>query len=420
MRGSIGLWVRADWRRRRASLLALTLLAGLSFAVVATAVAGARRTASSFDRLRAKTLAYDHGVVIDVPGSNPAGDSGYDDATVARIEHLPQVESAGEVISYIASLPDADWELALNVPVGGVVGSQIEHARILRGRMPAAQSDTEVAVNEATVERTGVDVGGTLTLETLTPEQRAQVVGGDRHAFDHGFLGPELQLQVVGVLRGVTDVAGRSDPILVASPNFDSSHRGRIAYSTRLLLVRRASGYTAAAFHDAVDSTVSGGRLGVFDAAVEDKPARRTVHTLGLGLVVFALIAAAVSILALNQAVSRHVAGSNPSHLALVTLGLTRGQRVRAAIATVVPAAVAGALVAGLASYAASPLMPVGLARRVEPDRGLHMDWWVAGLAAVAVVVIVIAEASIAALLTTAPPAFTLRNRGGRSLTAHG
>ena len=60
------------------------LLAGLSFAVVATAVAGARRTATSFDRLRAMTLAYDHGVAIDAPGSNPGGGTGYDDATVAR------------------------------------------------------------------------------------------------------------------------------------------------------------------------------------------------------------------------------------------------------------------------------------------------------------------------------------------------
>ena len=86
MRSSIGLWVRADWRRRRASLLALTLLAGLSFAVVAVAVAGARRTATSFERLRATTLAYDHGVAIDAPGQNPGDGRGYDDATVRRIE----------------------------------------------------------------------------------------------------------------------------------------------------------------------------------------------------------------------------------------------------------------------------------------------------------------------------------------------
>ena len=58
MRGAIGLWVRSDWRRRRASLLALTLLTSVAFGVVAAVFAGARRTASSFDRLRAVTAAY--------------------------------------------------------------------------------------------------------------------------------------------------------------------------------------------------------------------------------------------------------------------------------------------------------------------------------------------------------------------------
>ena len=401
MRSSIALWVRADWRMRRASLLALTLLAGLSFAVVATALAGARRTATSFARLRATTLAYDHGVAIDAPGSNPGGGSGYDDATVGRIERLPQVAAVGEIVSYVAAVPNTDWELSLNVPVGGVIGSQIQRDRIIRGRMPEAHSDVEVAVNEAAVRRTGVDVGGTLTLATLTPQQRIQLVGGDAHALDHGLRGPQLRVRVVGVLRGVTDVVGRSDPALVASPHFDISYRGKIAYSSRLLLVRRARGFTPAEFHDAVNNTVSGARLGVFDASDEDKPARRTIDTLGRGLVVFALVAGGVSMLALNQAVLRHVVGSNPAHPALVALGLTRAQRVRAAVTTVVPAGAGGALVAVVASYVASSLMPIGLARRVEPDPGLRMDWAVAGLAALGVVVIIVGEALVAALSTT-------------------
>ncbi|MEY2553390.1 MAG: putative transport system permease protein, partial [Ilumatobacteraceae bacterium] len=163
-----------------------------------------------------------------------------------------------------------------------------------------------------------------------------------------------------------------------------------------------------------------GAQLGVFDATVEDKPARRTIHTLGLGLVVFALVAGAVSMLALNQAVSRHVVGSNPAHHALVALGLTRAQRVRAAIATVAPAALGGALVAALASYAASPLMPVGLARRAEPDPGLRVDWPVAGLIAFAVVVVIVGEAFVAAMLATrAEHARAIRSRGSVARVSH-
>ncbi|MEY2416503.1 MAG: putative transport system permease protein, partial [Ilumatobacteraceae bacterium] len=420
MRSSIGLWVRADWRRRRVSLLALTLLTGLSFAVVAVAVAGARRTATSFERLRATTLAYDHGVAIDAPGQNPGDGRGYDDATVRRIEQLPQVAAVGQVVAYVARVPGADGELALNAPVGGVIGTQIEHDRILRGRMPAAQSDDEVALSEATAKQTGVDVGGTLTLETMTPDQRIQLMGGDVHALDHGFVGPELQLRVVGVVRGVNDLVGSSDEAAIASPHFDTSYRGRIAYSNRILLVRRASGFTPDDFHAAVDGAVGGAQLGVFDATHEDKPARRTIHTLAVGLVVFALVAGAVSTLAVNQAVSRHVVGSNPAHPALVALGLTRAQRVRAGTVTVVPAAAAGALIATVASYVASPVMPVGLARRVEPDPGLHVDWLVTGLTGLGVVVIVLGEAMIAGLSATrAEVSAPHRSRGSAARVSH-
>lgn len=415
MRSWVGLWVRADWRRRRASLLALTLLAGLSFAVVAVAVAGARRTATSFERLRATTLAYDHGVAIDAPGQNPGDGGGYDDATVRRIEQLPQVAAIGEIVTYVARVPGADWELALNAPVGGVVGTRVEHDRILRGRMPAVQSDDEVALNEVSAKVLGVDVGGALTLETMTPDQRIRLMGGDPHALDRGFVGPELRLRVVGVVRGVTDVVGSSNKSVIASPHFDTSFRGRIAYSNRILLVRRASGFTPDDFHAAVDSTVGGAQLGVFDATHEDKPARRTIHTLALALVVFALVAGAVSMLSVNQAVSRHVVGSNPEHPGLVAFGLTRAQRVRAAIVTVVPAAAAGALMATVASYVASPVMPIGLARRVEPDPGLRMDWLVAGLTAVGVIVIVVGEAMIAGLSATRADAGLRPYRSRRS-----
>src|SRR3954452_12579403 len=102
LRSAIGSWVRSDWRRRRVSLLALTLLTSIAFGVVATVFAGARRTASSFDRLRTATAAYDHGIVIDAPGTNPGHPrwDHYDAATIRRIERLPEIATAGGVVSY--------------------------------------------------------------------------------------------------------------------------------------------------------------------------------------------------------------------------------------------------------------------------------------------------------------------------------
>jgi hypothetical protein len=152
--GSVGMWVRADWRRRYLSLVALALVAGISFAVATTAFAGARRTASSFDRLRDVTRAYDNGVAIDAPGASPTGDDSYDQATVDRIRHLPQIESVGELVSYLAATPDDSWEVSIGAPTDGVLGTRIAADRVLRGRTPAADAVDEVIVNEVTVAQT--------------------------------------------------------------------------------------------------------------------------------------------------------------------------------------------------------------------------------------------------------------------------
>lgn len=414
MTGAIGLWMRADWRRRRLSLAALTLLIGIAFAFVATALAGARRTASSFDRLRAQTRAYDHGVVIDSPGaSERPGRDHYDDATVRRIRALPEISDEATVTTYVASLANADWEFGLLAPEDGRFGSLIERPRIIRGRPPDPKPADEVAINESGARQAHADVGALLDLVTLSPEQRMRIIAGDPHAFDHGALGPDLRVRVVGVYRGAADVVGRSDPTIVASPAFDHAYRGRMAYSSRTILVRRSNGTSGRALHAAVDRITSGKPLGVFDAATEDKPARQTVHTLSVGLLVFALVAAIASILAVAQAVARHVAAGEADQSVLGTLGLTRLQRMRGLLGSIAPAAVVGALVAAAGSTAASSLMPVGLARRIEPSPGLRFDPLVAGLAALSVVVIVL----VAGLLASARMTSTrhVRRRGVRA-----
>ena len=403
---SVGMWVRADWRRRSISLVALAIVAGLSFAVAVTAFAGARRTASSFDRLREETRAYDHGVVVDAPGASPTGDDSYDVATIERIRQLPQIETSGGLVIYIASIPGADWEIALNVPEDDTLGTRIAADRVLRGRMPAVDRADEVAVNEVAVQQTGVDVGSVLTLETLSPGQQRQLLLGDPTTFEHGLLGPQLRLRVVGVLRGTSDVMGRSDPTVYGTPAFDREYRGQVAYAYRILVVRRADGYGAVEFDDAVNAELSGFRLGTLDAEADNKPAERTTRTLAAGLAVFALIAGLVSILVVNQAVTRHVNGADGDHPALSALGFTRPQRLWGLVVMVAPATIGAALVTMVASYAGSALMPVGLARRIEPEPGLRFDARAAAVGTGVLIATMLLTATIAATSAT-------RRKGG-------
>ena len=287
------------------------------------------------------------------------------------------------------------------MPEDDTLGTRIAADRVLRGRMPAVDRVDEVAVNEVAVQQIGVDVGSVLTLETLSPVQQQRLLAGDPSTFDHGPLGPELQLRVVGVLRGPSDVMGRSDPTVYGTPAFDREYRGQVAYAYRILVVRRADGYTGEEFDDAVGSVLSGFRLGMFDAELENKPAERTTRTLAVGLAVFALIAGLVSILVVNQAVTRHVNGADADHPALSALGFTRPQRLWGLVAMVAPATVGAALVTTVASNVGSALMPVGLARRIEPEPGLRFDALATALGAGVLIATMLLTATIAAMSAT-------------------
>ena len=75
--------------------------------------------------------------------------------------------------------------------------------------------------------------------------------------------------------------------------------------------------------------------------------------------------------------------------------------------------AIGGAVLAGLAAILASPLLPVGLARKADPDVGLHADWLVlaAGIALVAVVVLTITFLAAWRTTRTSSPEIVARSR---------
>src|SRR5207248_3023785 len=105
--------------------------------------------------------------------------------------------------------------------------------------------------------------------------QRMAIIRGDGDAVAGGLRGPALRLEVVGIVRSVNDVLGGDNREAVATLAFHRKYRGRVAYSTRVLLVRRAAGTSRRDFHVVVDS-ITRGQLGVFDAETEQRSARHS------------------------------------------------------------------------------------------------------------------------------------------------
>src|SRR5919106_2634284 len=128
MRAAIFL-VRAELRRRWRSLIVVALLVGLAGAVTLAAVAGARRTASSFDRFLESTGTQDV-LVFDEHVSR---------ADVARVRALPGVEAVGWAPFLALEGPTvrAVQGFATVGPLDDRTLGEVNRARIVTGRATA-------------------------------------------------------------------------------------------------------------------------------------------------------------------------------------------------------------------------------------------------------------------------------------------
>jgi hypothetical protein len=105
--------------------------------------------------------------------------------------------------------------------------------------------------------------------------------------------------------------------------------------------------------------------------------------------------------LTVGQAMSRHVAIVRTDDEILGQIGLTRADRCAALVLSTMPVALGGAAVATAGSWGASSIVPVGLARRADPDVGRFVDGVALGGGAIAIVLVVSAAAALAAVWMT-------------------
>ena len=96
-------------------------------------------------------------------------------------------------------------------------------------------------------------------------------------------------------------------------------------------------------------------------------------------------------------------------HERLRELGCTRRQLVMMGMVPTVLAAVGGGVLAVVAAIALSPLFPLGVARRADPDVGLHADWAVLAVGGVALVGLVVSVGFVEAYRSTSRRPWAIR-----------
>jgi ABC-type lipoprotein release transport system permease subunit len=339
-------------RRQATALVVLAIVGGLGLGFVMTAASGARRADTAYSRLRHVTLAPDG--LLD--GSELS------DRDVEALASMPGVRGVGR-FSYT---PVAPSPLTPGVDAGAFVGldpdflSRVDRPLVVQGRLADPDAGDEVVVNETLADSAG-----------LRPGQEIDLVSG----FDQP--APIGSATVVGVVRGTFDVgANAGNGSLLLSRAFLEQHREGVQLGGQpALLVRLAAGDDdLPAFERAASAALGRPVVAQFSGSDEAVSTERTLDVQTIGLGILALVAGLAVGAAVVQATSRVLERALADLPILVAVGVRPRHRVVLGGLVVVPVAVLGGLVGAGVAYVASPLIPTGFARSVDPTTGHHLD----------------------------------------------
>jgi ABC-type lipoprotein release transport system permease subunit len=384
-----GFELRRRWRR----VVVLTLLVGVVGAVVLATVAGGRRSASALARFNASSRAGNLELTVG-------------DATASQLRafrRVEGVESFARLKTVGVMFPGAPQLDAIAAAVDTRFGRVVDRARVVAGRAADPTAVDEVNIGEALAAQLHLGVGDHLDAESYSSEQVAAFLSGGYAG--QGPEGPRFQLRIVGIVRRPLDLGdrGAAGGVLVLTPAFNQEYETSIgSFSGTILRVRTRHGAADVSSVAAAARRIFGSpQFDVQDLAIESQGAQNTIDVLTVALWVFAGVAALAGLVAITIVLSREISLTAIDQTAQSALGLTRWQRIAVGGFQALPVAVGGAVLAVLAAAAASPLFPIGVARRAEPDTGRRLDGTVLTLGTVAVIAGILLIGLLAAVRIT-------------------
>jgi ABC-type lipoprotein release transport system permease subunit len=388
--GAIAFAARRDLHRRRSRVIALTLLVGIAGGLVMIAAAGARRTSSSLARFRESGRSAD----IELAAAPT-------DGQIRELGEVPGIRAVATLTAFAVvptRAPDFDNG---GVPDDDRFGTIIDRDRVIAGRPVDAAAADEVTIGEGLAQRLQIGVGDRLELESHTPEQTARILQGGGDVGPPA--GPRLQMRVVGVVRRPLDLGEESAAggLIVVSPGFARAYEGRVGVFGKYVRIRVDDHADVADVLADTRRILGPSQFVARSLALEDQGASIAIDILSLALWIGAGVALFAGAVAITIMLSREVFVAVVDHRTLRDLGCTRLQRLAVLGPSTAVIAGAGALIACSLAVLASPLLPIGVARRADPDVGLHADATVLASGALTIVIFVGTVAAIAAFRST-------------------
>lgn len=389
----VAAWTRLELRRRWRSLAVLALLVAVAAGTVEAAVAGARRGASAYDRLWARSLPATITVLPNQPG--------FDWAPIRKLPEVAALTTFAVSTFAIDKIPLDEQNVGFP-PGDDQVMTAIERPVVLQGRVFNPHRVDEVVVTPLFPARFGKGVGDTVTLDLPSA---AEASAGYDPASGKYPTGPKIRARIVGVVRSpwFSDSVG-SQGSVIATPALLSRYRASIigtggtGYINALVRLR---GGAAAIPEFRADLARLTGRsdIDVWSNPVTfGDPIHRVNGYEAACLLAFALAALAAALFLVGSSVARYAAAAVSDLALLRAPGLAPRQAIAAASAAPLLAALLGAAAGTAGAVIASRWTPIGAAALVEPSPGISLDWPVlaGGLVLAPLLVLAAAAASAA------------------------
>ena len=360
---------RSELRRRWRSALLLTMLVGMVGAVVLASAAGAHRSATALQRFVAFSRSSDMEVNVNDPTP----------AQLQAFGRVPEVADFAVLHAY-GLIPRGRPNLAIATTVDGRLGTVVDRARLVSGRFANPNASNEIMIGEGLAAQQHLRVGSDLEADSITPAQMALTIQGKSPGNP---VGPLVRLRIVGIYRRPLDLGdlAAAGGVVIETPAFDRAYQGRIALWTNVLRVRTRHGAADVPRATAAARQIFGPQSGlqVRDVSAESHGAADAINALTLALWIFAGVAAVAGAVAITIVLSRDVSRAEIDQPTLTALGLTRRQCIARLGLRVLLIVAGGAVVAMVVAVAASPIFPIGIARRAEVAPGVRFDWLVLG-----------------------------------------
>jgi ABC-type lipoprotein release transport system permease subunit len=365
---SVSLRFRADLRARWRSWSVLALIVGLFAGAVLTVAAGARRTDSAFARFDRTELAPDE-MVFSPPNGGPV----FAKLTTAQVSKLPNVALAASVVGYSVQDPA---DITVIAPKDSTLGTRMMRKKILAGRDVNPAHANEVTISFVLAESHHLQVGDKLRVDFQSTALNKAV---------------PATFNIVGIDAAPSEFPpqlGEGTQTAWATPAFARQARSIDTFNGTAVKLR--SGPKGGPQFEADVAKLAGDQVPeLFSLASQNANTQHSIHLQAIALWILALLLTITALLIVGQLLARQSRLDATEFPTLRSLGMSTGELFAVGALRVVTIGAMGAAIAVVTAIAASPLLPVGLARIAEPRPGFAVDGRVFGLGVLATVAVV-------------------------------